>query len=471
MKPASARALGRLVADLAAGSANDVIGASLAAAVRLLRPRAVELTLAETGLIADGVALEAGAVAEVDVLTDAFRRHGLAGLSIGMGVTPREILQCGALLAASEVDPSHPSIFEAARRLGFWHLTLAGETVAPPPPSTVCTDPLPTAPLTNRADAETHLARFAADLDSAVQQGQAYQTALVLCSAVRTEDAAITKAADGTPESAMLAQHWTAGFESLVTPPALALVAGLIPTDAFPRERALAILRRAGDAGTAALMQHLTAATSTIQRRQYFDAIVETGKGIDVLVAHLQHPLWFVVRNAACLLGAMRATAAEGALIAALSHADDRVRTSIATALVQLGTDAGRRALEGAIRDASSDVRRRALSGLLNAESLARSAAVLSEALDLERDPDVQLEVVAALRQLGTPFAIQRLVRLCSPAGRSGKSPEFVRAAMEALAEVHPTVATPLLRIAAKDRDPSIATHAQDLLARLTRAA
>ena len=131
------------------------------------------------------------------------------------------------------------------------------------------------------------------------------------------------------------------------------------------------VLRHAGNDGTAAVMEQLTAADTVFHRRVFFDTIVELGTGTSVLITHLAHPKWFVVRNAACLLGAMRTVDAEAALIKGLAHADERVRTSVATALIQLGTPAGRRALKNAIHDSSSQVRRRILESLLREDGVA----------------------------------------------------------------------------------------------------
>jgi HEAT repeat protein len=298
--------------------------------------------------------------------------------------------------------------------------------------------------------------------------------------AVMTEQAAldavrtVNKSETGEDELASLrarAARWTACVGHVITPPSLRLVAGLLASSAVSHEVLVRVLRRAGNDATSILMQHLTAATSLLARRVLFDVIIELGVGVPVLVAHLQHRLWFVVRNAACLLGALRAPEAETALVAALSHADERVRTAAATALMQLATPSARRALEGAIRDSSSDVRRRALRGLLHGDGQSRSAAVLSEAVDLERDEDVQLEVVSALRELATSFAAQQLSRLCSPSVTAGKSVAFRRAALEALVAVRPTAALPLLRLQSKDRDADVRAFATELLARVSRAA
>lgn len=472
MIAAQARALGRLIEQLESGAGNDALGASLAAVVRHLRPRSMGLRLVDGQL--DGIRPVDGQelVSELLTLTRALARHHVSIINFQVGTTPKEVLQLAALLAVHDSSDSQPSVFAAARRLGFWHVALYGDGCAGYESKLTLPDVTPTR---TREDTDQKITEFSAAAAKALAASDAVQLATTLSQVMRTEIVTIDSLANNPIADASIGNdihsRWRAHREQAMSADALRLVSGLLTTDDFPRNELVAIVRRAGDIGTMVMMQHLSAAASLFDRRLYYDAIVEADVGINVLMAHLDHQHWFVVRNAASLLGAMRATAAEAALITALQHPDDRVRTAVATALVQLATSAGMRALEAAIRDTSSEVRRRALRGLLTSDGLARSAAVVSEALDLERDPEVQLEVVSSLRQIATPQAVQQLVRLCSPAGSAGKSNEFKRAALEALVQLRPTAAAPFLRIQSQDRDMEVRAHAQALLERISRAA
>ena len=467
MNCAYLRAFGRLIQDLETGVANDIIGASLAAVIRQTRPRAAELRLVDGALRFDGEPVNVVEVPEAATIVTAFTRHGLRVLRVDMGITPREVLQLMALLAMTETASSEGTVFDAALRLGFWHLTLTGDAPVRVVTPSASARPEP-APLGSIEDAAQYADAFRAELDGAIADGNATGVAHALLRVIVTERAAEEA---GDTIGSGIASRWTESVGEVMTRPALQMVAGLLFTEQVPRDQVLEILRRAGSEGTAALMPLLIASPSLMQRRTYFDAIVGLGAGLSVLVGYLAHTQWFVVRNAACLLGAMRAAEGEAALIAALQHADERVRMSIATALVQIGMPTGRRALETAIRDASSEVRRRALRGLLNADGLARSAAVLSEALDLERDPDVQLEVIASLRHIATPQAVQQLMKACSLNGLSGKPAAYQRAAIEALVDLRPAAAAPLLRIQSQDRDPETRAFAIRMLERVTKAA
>ena len=476
MSSVSARALGRLVADISSGAGNEVLSSSLAAVVRYSRPRELELHLHENDLQVNGLTCGRDDAPELATLADVLVRHHLSGLTLQMGVTPRELLQLAALLAGPVPEPGSPSIAAAARALGFWHIIVhtsedAAGVDAGPDAHASGDGAAALAAIAPSASVDSATERSHAlvtRLDEAVTRDDADAVGRCLSEARRAELAA---AQSGHADAAAIAEVWSDCLTQLAVPHALRLVAGLVLDDTFPQGEARAILQRAGDAGTLALFQLLSASDSMVHRRSLFDAIVQSATGVPVLVAHLAHERWFVVRNAVCLLGAMHATTAEGALIETLSHDDDRVRTAAATALLQLGTVSGHRALERAIHDSSSDVRRRALRALLRDEALARSATLLSEALDLERDGDVQLDVVASLKAIGTPHAIRQLVRLCGTTGQIARAPAVRRAALEALVTLRPSVAAPLVRRYAQDRDPEIRAHARGLLPRVNSAA
>ena len=96
MISAYSRALGRLVQNIEAGVSMDTIGLSLAAAVRRSRPRNVDIIVVDGALHVDGTAVDGTEAPEVVALLDVFARHGMTGVSIRMGTTPRELLQLAA---------------------------------------------------------------------------------------------------------------------------------------------------------------------------------------------------------------------------------------------------------------------------------------------------------------------------------------------------------------------------------------
>ncbi|MES3036241.1 MAG: HEAT repeat domain-containing protein [Gemmatimonadota bacterium] len=211
------------------------------------------------------------------------------------------------------------------------------------------------------------------------------------------------------------------------------------------------------------LIQQLLTSDSMAVRRACFDALTALHRSVDALVPLLQHAEWFVVRNAACLLGAMVAQQAEHALTATLSHTDERVRSAVVTALLQVDTPTSRAAVRGAIRDESPEVRRRAVRGFLAEQGTWGNVDHLLQALERERDLDVQLEFLYALGTLATPDAVQRLIRLCSIED-AHRPAEFRIAAAEALATARLGAAMPLLRAMLRDPDMHARAAARHLI-------
>jgi HEAT repeat protein len=151
-------------------------------------------------------------------------------------------------------------------------------------------------------------------------------------------------------------------------------------------------------------------------RRACFDAIVALDAGTELVLEALDDPRWYVVRNAAALLGELRAHDADRALARLLAHGDARVRLAVARALVRLRSPAALAALQQALGDASPDVRRLAATAFALGAHLPGtsrpSAAPLIHALEAETDEDVALEMIAALGRLGSADAVQRLLRV-----------------------------------------------------------
>ena len=183
-----------------------------------------------------------------------------------------------------------------------------------------------------------------------------------------------------------------------------------------------------------------------------------------MLVEHLSHPQWFVVRNATALLGDMHAAIAETPLTQLLSHVDERVRAAAVTALAELGTPTSARALDVALRDKSPTVRRRALHGMCAVPDTPINVAALSDAIELERSPAMQLEFLAALVVQQSPEVAQRLARLCSPSSSASYAPEFRVVAIDALTRLKPGIATRFLRVLSEDRNEIVQSHAVRLL-------
>jgi HEAT repeat protein len=218
-----------------------------------------------------------------------------------------------------------------------------------------------------------------------------------------------------------------------------------------------ALFTRFGDDAVDALIEQLVYAELAKERRILFNAIVELKRGVPALVRMLSDTRWYVARNAAELLGEMRATDAEKPLVECLRHDDERVRRSAAAALAKLGTSSAMAALSEAMRDPSSNVRMvAAIAIAMRKES--RTTAIFLRALADEEDPEVQRALFAALGKLATPEAVRRLITEAEPDSRLfRKKPVLTRvAAVQALAEARTPEAMSALETLAKDKEREI---------------
>jgi HEAT repeat protein len=192
-------------------------------------------------------------------------------------------------------------------------------------------------------------------------------------------------------------------------------VASRLP-DATPDDRALllAVLGGAGEEGADAVIEHLVEATDRGHRRAYFDALTHLKAGVSSLVHMLGDAQWFVVRNAAELLGRMNAREAEDALCAVLEHDDERVRGSATLALMQLGTPRGRAAVVDALQDPASTVRGYAARAMAAGDPQ-QMAPLLIQALEREQDEEVRAACLSTLGRLATAEAAAQLIAYAQP--------------------------------------------------------
>lgn len=176
------------------------------------------------------------------------------------------------------------------------------------------------------------------------------------------------------------------------------------------REVAVEVLRRLGAEATEVLVRLLIESDSMPERRGLFSAITRMTEGTDIIAHHLDHPAWYVVRNAAELCGELRLAPSVSSLARAARHPDERVRKSVVTALVKIGAREGLEALARALKDPSPAIRLQVLGSLDGhwGRPLAMSLAAL---LETEHHPDVVREALRALGRIGTPDALQALQR------------------------------------------------------------
>jgi HEAT repeat protein len=288
-------------------------------------------------------------------------------------------------------------------------------------------------------------------VEMVMRQGKIEQAMQIVYSVVRVEqrveDVAVRRQY-GIALRRMITKQMLDGLSKLVQVPHLEDAAG-------------AVLQRAGPDGVEVLLDLLTTSNTVTERRGVFNALIQAMKdgkeGQDQLVHMLGHPQWFVVRNVADLVGELGLEAAVPALTKQLEHDDERVRRQVALALAKIGTRSAAEPLRRALRDSSSDVRRQAALGVGGRKASAL-AMPLVVALEEEKDPDVVRELIFALGRIGSPDAVQALIKLAQPSGKLfNRKPSALRVtAVEALRVAGTPAAVGTLQSFAADSDKQV---------------
>ncbi len=243
----------------------------------------------------------------------------------------------------------------------------------------------------------------------------------------------VTRVEEKVAEASGVRRQYTIALRRIYTKPVLEGLSRLLGA---PKHRAAAVaaLQRGGAAGVEVLMDVLAAAPTVGERRAVFDALKHMTEGTDQLVHMLQHSQWFVVRNVAELIGELGMDDAVPALGKCLDHADERVRKAVGLALAKIGTRSAAEPLRRALRDRSQEVRMQVAVGIGGRKSSAL-AMPLVVAMEEEKDEAVVRELILALGRIGSPDAVQALIKWAQPTGRFfGRKPSELRvAAVEAL--------------------------------------
>jgi len=266
---------------------------------------------------------------------------------------------------------------------------------------------------------------------------------------------------------AELKRACTMTVRRLARPALLRSVAQMLPRRRKRVDDYVRVLARGGEDGAEALIEQLTAAQSLSDRRIYFDSLVKLSAGVPALIHMLGDARWYVVRNAADLLGEMQAERAQGSLAQLLKHDDERVRQAAAGALSKLTTPKAVGAMQQALRDRSPRVRIQAAAGM-GLRKDPHAAAALLKALDGEDDQEVQLAIVGALGRIATADAVERLIKIAdNSGGLFRKRPTALRVtAVQALGEAGTPAATSALRHLLRDKREEVSQAALRLLGR-----
>jgi hypothetical protein len=257
---------------------------------------------------------------------------------------------------------------------------------------------------------------------------------------------------------AELKPHFDNTLRRLLTPAVLKAVVQLIPRQPERYHVYLDLLERAGEMGAEAVLAQLGGATSIAERRVFYDVLGKLDYAVTVLLRKLTDDRWYIVRNAVELLGTLGDVTVEPHLAQALAHPDERVRRAAALALAKLGTPSAQRDLYHAMGKVADPVRHVAATAIVTREG-ERAVSQLLEALERGGDDDAQKAIVMALGRVGTPEAVEALVRMAQDSGKlfgRRRSVAVRVAAIQALGETRTDAAREALRELTHDREKQV---------------
>jgi hypothetical protein len=258
------------------------------------------------------------------------------------------------------------------------------------------------------------------------------------------------------------------GIRRLQRPEILNGVTRLIPGNRDLRDTCSRLLGLAGESGADVLIDNLIGSDVTGERRAYLEALRQCPAAVKSLLHLLSDDRWYVVRNAALLLGELGPAEADKRLAELMTHRESRVRQAVAMALGKLGTSRALLALLQGLNDSSPDVRLQAVLAIASARN-PRAVPWIIEALEHEQDADVQGALISALGSTPTEDGVARLVRAVEAGGMLVRKPLPLRLrAIEALAEAKTPSARHALQGLLSDRDREIRAAAEQAMGKMT---
>ena len=456
------------------GERRDAVREALRALASSARGGALQCHVDELGLHVNGIVVVPNELRAEPTLYSLARRlvsHAVGTMTIRQGAAPGELLTLGRLLAeppASAVDvPAGDQPLATPRNTPTE--VLRSWSVLVTPASTPLFAQGPVSPTVGSALTQLHNART----DEATRRAVSEILHLGAEAEMRSDAASLESLALALsayaravgPSEGRLACE--GGLRRLLRDSVVTLLATRIP-DSTDRDGLIAILARSGELGGRALVTQLMASEDRPSRRSYFDAIVAQDSGASQLREALNDPRWFVVRNAASLLGEIGMAEADMSLIPLLSHLDERIRIAAARALTRLQTARALSALQQCLSDTNAEVRRLAAAAFALASTIPGipkpPSGPLGTALLTEPEEDVALEMIAAFGKLGSADAVQRLIRLSVAPENAGQGAWFRVATLEALVAARGHAAVPTLEVLTNDQNEEVAAAARRLL-------
>ncbi|MCA0374100.1 MAG: HEAT repeat domain-containing protein [Gemmatimonadetes bacterium] len=444
-----AAALALLIEQLRAKAPMPDILASVGRLCALARVGSV--TIAASALdVPDTDAAGAGA----QLLRERMLAHGIEAMDIATSISDSEFMKLAGILAA-EPSVVAGGIVETAEALSIFHVRLHawGVALRPTPPGMRAVEVQAIVEqVTKRPRVEPVAAVSAPNVPNAPLDDQL---------------AAAVARGDGLSVCRLLLSAGDdAQFMRLATPSALQLAVEQLMEGGVGYDDGLALLTRAGLAGAEATFSQLVAATEAADRRFLYDLCASLPTIAEVARRHMADDTWYVVRNAAGLLGETRTVSAIPELSRLLRHPDARVRQASVVALGQIGGPSALARLESVLFDPSVEVRNRALAIVFAAPDSDPLPDRVMLALEEENALETRLEMITALAHVVTPRARAKLESLAQSPSHSLDDVQVRLAAMGALAAGHGGAARATLTALLDDPSSMVRERAAALLGR-----
>ena len=236
------------------------------------------------------------------------------------------------------------------------------------------------------------------------------------------------------------------------------------------REELTAVACRLGESMASTIADALTDAPDRAARRTYMEAMEAMGDDALAIAEKMAgDSRWFIARNGVALLGELGDESAVQHLTTPLAHSDPRLRRETVISLAKLGGEDAGNLCVGMLSDPDPDVRGSAAMavGVLKVDKARRQ---LLNRLDEEENPEVQVEILKALGQLGDPASVPAIEKRTG-GGLFGRVPTAVRvAAYRALAAIGTPHALSVIEEASEHKDLEIRSVARSLLSRREKA-
>lgn len=226
---------------------------------------------------------------------------------------------------------------------------------------------------------------------------------------------------------------------------------------------------------TARVMEKLAHEGDAGNRKHLASTLVRQGtEATPTLIEYLQDDRWYVVRNAATILGGICDPGTARHLNSLLHHEDIRVCREAIRALTRIGGSNAVQILLDAVDDEDEEISRQALLSLGiigDASAVPKLSRIVNKVDIFLKQWGQTRDAIRALGEIGAPEAVPALSRVLRRRRIFKRRPfdELRAAAAQALGEIGDPAAEPLLKKASRDRSANVVRQANLALKYLQR--